>query len=326
MRKVHRAAILGVCGLLLSFTSFTKFPEVEITNGIIHARIYLPDAHKGYYRSTRFDWSGVIPFLKYKNHTYYGKWFKKYDPNIDDAIMGPVESFAPLGYNEAKPGGGFIKIGIGVLEKPGDTPYSPYHYYKFLDPGKWHIKKRHNQVEFIHELSWKGYSYRYKKIVSLTKGKPEMVLIHSLKNTGKRTIETDVYDHNLFVIDNQPTGPGFVVKFPFKLSGSGLGIGNLAEIKNNQIIFLKKLTNHEHVYCKDLLGYSGVVKNYDIRVEDHITGAGVHITGNRPLSKLVFWAASTTLCPEAYIHIKVNPGETFRWEITYNFYTCSILN
>ena len=34
-------------------------PTAEIGNGQIKAKIYLPDPVNGFYRSTRFDWSGV---------------------------------------------------------------------------------------------------------------------------------------------------------------------------------------------------------------------------------------------------------------------------
>ena len=39
---------------------------------------------------------------------------------------------------------------------------------------------------------------------------------HVLENTGLLAIETEVYNHNFFVIDGQPTGPDFVVRFPFE--------------------------------------------------------------------------------------------------------------
>ena len=100
-----------------------------IRNGEITARVYLPDAKAGFYRSTRFDWSGAIGSLEYKGHQYYGNWFTKitdiydfgYDGPNDDvisaeftAMVGPAEEFGAIGYNEAKPGGLFVKPGIGV--------------------------------------------------------------------------------------------------------------------------------------------------------------------------------------------------------------------
>ncbi len=52
-------------------------PEAGISNGSIDAKLYLPDADRGYYRGTRFDWSGVIPSLRYKGHEYFGQWFER---------------------------------------------------------------------------------------------------------------------------------------------------------------------------------------------------------------------------------------------------------
>lgn len=104
-----------------------SIPQAEISNGTVRALLYLPDAQDGYYRGTRFDWAGVIAHLEYAGHNYAGQWFPKYDPKLHDAIMGPAEEFrtedAALNYDAAKPGGTFVKIGVGVLRKPDDKPY-----------------------------------------------------------------------------------------------------------------------------------------------------------------------------------------------------------
>ena len=63
---------------------------------------------------------------------------------------------------------------------------------------------------------------------------------------------------------------------------------------------------------------------FDIRIDNLNTGAGVRIKGDQPLSKLVFWGSSTTLCPETYINIKIEPGEDFNWSYFYEFYISDI--
>src|SRR5579862_3797097 len=84
-------------------------PQASISNGLVHAVIYLPDPIHGYYRSTRFDWAGVIPCLAYKGHTYFGAWSPNHNPLVADSIAGPVEEFrsedGSLGYGDAKNGG-----------------------------------------------------------------------------------------------------------------------------------------------------------------------------------------------------------------------------
>ena len=83
-----------------------QFPQATISNGRITAQFYLPDAEHGYYRGTRFDWSGSILSLKTAHHEYFGQWFPKYDPKLHDSIVGPVEEFikndTAVGYDEAK--------------------------------------------------------------------------------------------------------------------------------------------------------------------------------------------------------------------------------
>jgi hypothetical protein len=321
MKKISYLVLVGLSVLTISTVLPIGFPEAEISNGILHVRLYLPDSEKGYYRGTRFDWSGVMPVLEYKGHSYCGQWFEKYAPTTHDAIMGPVESFSPLGYEGADTGGGFAQIGVGVLARADGSPYSPFKYYKVLNPGTWKVQRSPDKVEFLHQLNDAAYSYAYKKTVQLLKGKPELVLTHSLKNTGKRVIETDVYDHNFFLLDDQPTGPGLVLKFPYLLtSEQARGLGELAAIHGDSIMLLRQLAGGESVYAV-LHGYGDQSRDYDIRLENHNTGAGLRITSDRPLSKLVYWGSPKTLCPEPYIQVKVQPGDIFTWRISYEFYT-----
>jgi hypothetical protein len=139
--KVHYVFISALFVIPLGEKPLMEFPQAEISNNIIHARFYLPDADKGYYRGTRFDWSGVIPDLQYNGHSYCAQWFEKYNPTTHDAIMGPVESFFPLGFDDAKAGGSFVQIGVGVLLKTDDAKYSPFKYYNILNAGEWKVKK-----------------------------------------------------------------------------------------------------------------------------------------------------------------------------------------
>jgi hypothetical protein len=307
----------------LSFANIPQkdIPQSEISNGLLKALIYLPDTVNGYYRGTRFDWSGNMPSLSYSGHEYFGQWYTKYSPEINDVIMGPVEDFSPLGYAEAKPGDSFIKIGVGVITKTDDKPYAFSRVYSVKSHGNWIVKVKPDGVQFNHELHDKDYSYQYNKTIQLVKDKPEMVLVHTLKNTGKSTIETSVYDHNFFVIDKQAVGPGLIFTFPFKVSGEGRGLGNIAKIEENRITFLRRLAAGENVYCGGLEGFSQSSKDYNIKIENQNTGAGVRITCDQPLLKLVFWSCPATACSEPYIKIKVDPGQEFSWTIRYEFYT-----
>src|ERR1039458_1933312 len=55
------------------------FPEAEISTGSVRATLYLPGAPQGYYRATRFDWSGQIASLEFQGHHYFAQWFDHYE-------------------------------------------------------------------------------------------------------------------------------------------------------------------------------------------------------------------------------------------------------
>jgi hypothetical protein len=323
--SIVKPAILVLFAVSATVARAADPPQIEISNGTggIRAQMLLPDAERGYYRGTRFDWSGVIANLEYKGHSYFGKWFEKYDPKIHDAIMGPVEEFrtndSALGYDQAKPGETFVKIGVGVLRKPDEPAYKFSTQYEIVNGGKWRTQTFGDRVISTHTLTdSSGYAYVYTKTVRLVKGKPEMVIEHRLKNTGKRPFETSVYDHNFFVMDGQPSGPDFAVKFPFDVK-TVADVSATAITKGNALTYVRELPTGESVYT-ELKGYGGTSKDYDIRVENTKEKIGAHIVGDKPLSKLVFWSIRKTVCPEAYVSMKVEPGKTSEWKITYEFY------
>jgi hypothetical protein len=68
-------------------------------------------------------------------------------------------------------------------------------------------------------------------------------------------------------------------------------------------------------------GFSPAPKDYDIRVENRQARAGVHQTSDHGMSKLHFWSIRSTVCPEAYTHVRVEPGKTFQWRVTFRFYS-----
>jgi hypothetical protein len=319
--SMRRTVLAGM--LLLPALVGTEFPEAEISNGVVTAKLYLPDPEKGYYRGTRFDWSGQIYSLTANGHEYFGKWFEKYDPKLHDAIMGPVEEFGSAegspGYKEAEAGGLFVRIGVGAVLKRAEPSYDRFKTYDILDAGKWKVNRKRDSIEFVHELGdHNGYAYRYTKTIKLVAGKPEMVIEHRLRNTGKKRIDAWQYNHNFFVIDNKPTGPGAVVKFPFELKATRPFQPELATVKGNEIVYLKELQPGQSAFAN--FEGSSEPGAYDIRVEHKPAGAGVRIVGDRPISKIVYWSIRTTLCPEAYIDLSADPGKEARWTYTYTFY------
>ena len=163
-------ALLFAPNLVTAQTYPGPYPQTRISNQALQVNIYLPDAEKGFYRGTRFDWAGVIASLDYKGHSYFGPFFEKFDPAVSDvdignpvvagvasAASGPVEEFigadeTALGYSTAKPGEAFCKIGVGALRKIDNAPYSSYVNYSLVDGGKSSVKSRPDWIEFTQQV------------------------------------------------------------------------------------------------------------------------------------------------------------------------------
>jgi hypothetical protein len=300
------------------------YPHAEISNGVVNATLQLPDVQNGSYQGTRFDWSGIISRLEWNGHQFVGRWYERHDPKIHDAITGPVEEFltngAGLGYDAAPDGGTFIRIGVGTVLKPqGEKEYRRFETYNIVNPGKRTVRTHPDSIDFIHELRGEnGYAYVYKKTVRLTKGKPQLVLEHTLKNTGSKPIETSVYNHNFFVIDQEEVGPEVLVRFAFPPQPLA-DFKGLAHFQGNDLIYSQKLEKGQSVFS-ELKGFGDTPRDNDFHIENRKSHAGVHISGDRPLSKLIFWSIMTVACPEPYISMNIAPGKEFRWRMTYDFY------
>lgn len=323
--RVMKTMLLSLIFIgLFSIRAYAQdVPNIRLSNGLIKAKVFLPDSEHGFYKGARFDWAGVIPQLEFKGHSFFGKWFVwPQDSTKQNTIMGPVEAFDPLGYQETKTGGHFVKIGIGILENKDDTKYYFGYPYKIVDTGQWTIKHNENRVEFKHRLTNGPYPYSYTKSIEFLEGVATMRISHTLKNSGSQIIDTKVFNHNYFVIDDNNVDAGYKIKFPFKIVANDPSLGSFAKIENNQIRFISGLGENEHVFIRSVEGYNDTdSQDFNITYESSNAGVGINITGDRPLSRLVFWAATKTACPELYVDIKVAPGESFSWTLTYIFYT-----
>ena len=247
------------------------------------------------------------------------------------------------GYKEAKIGDAFLKPGVGMLKKISDKSYDYGTAYPIVDGGTWTSKPSsdHRSVSSTQVLKGSdGYAYVYEKVLSLDKNGTTLSITHHLKNTGTKAIDTFIYNHDFFMFDEQPTGAGITVHFPWqKLDASDLQ-GTIAKAVGNDIVFSdppppppppppaapgetpqRRPRGGGGGAQGYLSGFSDKVSDFDITVQNTKTGVGVEETADTPLSRLYFWAQSKVVCPEGYIHVSVAPGKTQSWTLHFRLFT-----
>ena len=134
----------------------------------------------------------AISSLRFAGHEYFGEWQQSDDPRLHDRITGPVEEYRidgkGLGYDEG--GDTFLRIGVGVCEKPDEDDYRWRRTYRVKDPGQWTIRRGANWIEMVQEVMDEslGYGYRLTKRLTLTPGEPELVIDTCSRTRGGKPL------------------------------------------------------------------------------------------------------------------------------------------
>jgi hypothetical protein len=301
-------------------------PAVVLDNGLIQAKVYLPDNQHGYYRGVRFDRSGHIARVQSGPTRFFGPWKDVTTGTGHDDVVGTAEEFSlntHAGYDQAKPGEPFMKIGVGMLRRESDEPYRFSHGYPLLDPGQWHIEHGRDFVETVHTVAHEsGLGYRYVKRVQLLEGQRTIAIQRELTNTGSRPIREEHYTHNFVQIDDEPISPRYELRLPFparptekpqpKLHGK-------AALENGVLRVLQPMKGSFWVQLDGLTG-TAADHAYEVR---HASGAILRAWGDTPLAAFIVWCAQRALCPEMFTAIDLAPGQTKRWTLHYEFVPAS---
>ena len=106
---------------------------------------------------------------------------------------------------------------------------------------------------------------------------------------------------------------------PFAIKTKRPPNNGLAEIRGKQIVYLKALREKETVFSQ-FEGFGPTAADYRFTIENKKTGAGLNITGDRPLSNVVLWSIRSVLSLEPFIAMTIEPGQEFTWKYTYTYY------
>ncbi len=298
----------------------SDYPKLELDNGKIRVSVYLPDAVRGYYRGTRFDWSGIIERVDTTRHRFYQPLHAVHDPHTHDCVSGPAEEFAmfhPMGYREAAPGESFVKVGVGLLRKRDDSEYQFNGDYELVRPGGWQIEHGPHAITFRQDLEDdRGWAYRYHKVIRLAHDAPELTIRHDLENLGIKHIDIDHYNHNFTLIDGAHYGSDYRVEFPFSTT-IPIRINRRAWFRGNAIEVPEPLGDASLWIPL----YEGAARTeYNGAVVTHRpSGASVDFRGDAPITRMVFWAVERAACPEPFIRLRLAPGQAKAWSTRYRY-------
>jgi hypothetical protein len=220
------------------------YVNVSLSSPYMSARVFMPMEGGGftsdrYYQGSRFEHGSMIgDFLIGKESEVYGRglWREPHNPNWPESGIGLASEFGcghdgvacvgrgdiyngVLGYDSAKAGEPFLKIGVGALIKGSclacawkdDDVYRFNSPYKFFRPPSWKVlpSPGPNEVTVYSEERLGDFGYGITKTTRLD---GNVLTVRSLlTNLGKKQFATPWYSHHFFTGDREPIGPGYVL-------------------------------------------------------------------------------------------------------------------
>ena len=270
-----------------------SYQNITLQSPIISTTIYMPlssdddgghhdsaneknDGDNRYYKGSRFEHGSMIGDINFGgDRQVYGRglWRVPHDPTWPESGVGLASEFGcgdngatcvgkgditngVLGYETAKPGEPFLKIGVGQLIK-GSCPEcsgDPNGEYKFNSPYKFHKvptwkvlpSPGPNEITFVSEETIRNGEFGY-RLQKTTRLDGDVLTVRSLlTNLGTKQFTTPWYSHHFFTGDEDPVGPGYVLDLglseygmpwqkstpQFKQPGLGLWAGDINEYAN----------------------------------------------------------------------------------------------
>lgn len=265
------------------------------------------------YARTRFDWTGFITQVVLDGlHTFCVD--ESPYPDEGTGGMGLCNEFGsqePVGYDDAKPGEQFPKIGIGLLTRVDESAYTPFFAYP-CEPFPMHVETTDNgAVFFVEALPTRGYAIRLEKTVLVEEN--VLTVHYYLENVGEKMIETKEYNHNFVGIDHTNFGEGYELEFafppvfdpaegPFTVDGS----------------ILRWPSRLAKSYCHAMTGFEGKPTPWwELRMPRN--GLSIREQTDFDWTRGVLFGTRHLVSPEVFVDIRVEPGETQEWRRDWTF-------
>ena len=300
------------------------YSGIKLVAGQLEADVFLPCPENGFYKGSRFDWSGMADQIKWNGHTFLCSSAVTADMDFracgtaEELCMGIAGTPGPLGYDQTKIGDGFVKPGVGILRKDSADDYRFEKPYKIVQPIDWNTQSGDNWIECSQQLlEHNGWGYRYTKRITLSEDKPEMLISRIFENLGSKTIDTTHYCHNFLLFDDDPVGPNYEIKSPFTPKIDEEKFFGRVETQGNSIVFNQAIPADAFAWGM-FMGFDSSV-DYAFEITNKKTHTAVRIEGDLPLERFHLYCQQKMICPEPFVKLLVEPKEKAQWQTKYLF-------
>jgi len=235
------------------------------------------------------------------------------DPSIGNGGQGLCHEFGifrPVGFEETPIGGRFPKIGVGLLFRPDEKPYSFQRPYDVL-PFDTEIERADASLTF-HTLPRPCNGWAFDLSERLELHGNTLSIVYKLRNVGQKRIQTHEYRHNFLSFGGARPNPDWRLQL-----APGLKFKDQTP-----------LVPHDGQWGWPQaplapMGYgiagSPLASGPLWTLRDVISGLSVSETLLGPLEHLFLWVTPDVVSPEVFVNLDVALGGCARWTRIYHF-------
>ena len=267
--------------------------------------------------ATRFSPAAHILQIRYQAHSYL---FDRGSPMEFD--IG--ERTVPPGFDGCSPGGCFLKIGVGLLERESDDPYRFAYTYPVRARPDTLVSIEKTRARFVQVLEPGEVPLGYELICDLAVQGNSLRIDYALRNLGEAPVRTEQYLHNFSCFDNAPLSTDYTVSvdYAYEVCDS---IGNrLDEPEAGLVRPLDSRTlgfdpsaaeERRKLFFRATEGDA----RYQWSINNEATGTGMTIEADRPPQISALFVTRDQISPEMNVTSSIEPNATAAWTRRYEF-------
>jgi len=297
---------------------------MEMSYQLKNDQLIIDFAEQGFYQGKRFDWSGFITgvTLRQGNHNFCVP--ESLVPGLGTGGAGLCNEFGiadPIGYEDAKVGELFPKLGVGLLTRVDEEPYQFHKEYPLIPYRQEVTQESSSKLCFtVFPQECRGYAVRLEKQIHIEDNR--LILDYTLHNEGSKTISTTEYNHNFLGIDQHGIGPGYTLKFPFELVPEVDEEGSMDSLLFQGSEVNWNGTQDSWFYFRlQGVGQATEPQGWIWDLYHRESRAGVREISIYPVDSIAVWGEKHVISPEVFIKLNVAPGDSYSWSRIYEFYT-----
>ena len=293
------------------------------------------------YRASRFDWSTNVDSIILDGKHQFAS------TEILDSAKARVRGGGlhsefgirgALGYESAKIGERFGKIGVGFIRREDSDPYDFYRLYEDIEPTPNKVREiNHDDGE---ELEISGATalhqkFGWKLVRRYRVASHSLTVKTELTNTGTEPILTSEYCHNFLKLGEKNVGPDYALSFDFPLSEQFEDVNDksrvLEALPGKTPRFIKEPANDpgSQFWVGSLLPaapsltekmpIAELPQRTQWTLRDSETGLSASERLDGPCLRVDMWGRRYVCSVELFARIDLRPGERQTWSRHYVF-------